>query len=348
MSDAGTGYGRKQVDRAGAILRADSATVGERAQARAVVGHWRARHSRPLGAIRTLLDQRMRRVARYGFMAKRLKRLSSVEAKLRRFPKMQLSRMQDIGGCRAVVPSVDAVVALQRLCRSGRQAHELARENDYIAEPKSDGYRSTHLVYRYRSGSPANRALNGLRIEIQIRSLLQHAWATAVETVDVLRETQLKIGGAGNGDWKRFFALMGSVHAAAEECPPVADTPRTLAEIHSEVRELAHQLGAGNLLVGLATSIESVAKGSGWVLMTLDADARQIKGTRYPSRRLEEAQAEYLRLEEEHEGHPAVQVCLVSTDSAETLRRAYPNYFLDVRLFVESLRLFLGTKPDSP
>ena len=348
MSSAGAGYGRKQVDRAGAILRADSATAADRTRARKVVSSWRARHSGPLVAVRTLLYQRMGRVAPDGFVAQRLKRLSSVEAKLRRFPKMQLSRMQDLGGCRAVVPTAVEAGTLYVLCLSGTQAHELATVNNYLAEPKPDGYRSLHLVYRYRSGSPANSALNGLRIEIQIRSGLQHAWATAVETVDVLRETRLKIGGAENGGWKRFFALMGSVHAIEEGCPTVADTPRTLAEIRSEVRELAHQLDARNLLVGLAGSIKHVAKGQGWVLLTLNAAARRGVARRYPPRRLEEAQAEYLRLEEKHEGNPAVQVCLVSTDSAETLRRAYPNYFLDVGLFVESLQLFLGTTPDSP
>ena len=348
MGAASTEYSRKQVDRAGAILRDDSATPADRTRARKVVSSWRARHSGPLVAVRTLLYQRVERVAPDGFVAQRLKRLSSVEAKLRRFPNMQISRMQDIGGCRAVVPSVDSVVALQRLCRSGRQAHELARENDYIAEPKPDGYRSVHLVYRYRSGSPANRALNGLRIEIQIRSLLQHAWATAVETVDVLRETRLKIGGPGNGGWKRFFALMGSVHAIEEGCPTVADTPRALAEIRSEVRELAHQLHARNVLVGMAVSIEHVARGTGWVLLKLDAATRRGVVKRYPPRGLEKAQAEYLQLEEKHEGNPAVQVCLVSTDSAETLRRAYPNYFLDVRLFVDTLQRLLGTAPGSP
>ena len=348
MSGAGTGYGRKQVDRAGVVLRTDSATAEERSDARAIVSHWRAQHSGPLGAIRTLLGRRMGRVTPDGFVAQRLKRLSSVEAKLRRFPKMQLSRMQDLGGCRAVVPTAVEAAALYVLCRSGRQAHELARENDYLAEPKPDGYRSLHLVYRYHSKSPANRALNGLRIEIQIRSLLQHAWATAVETVDVLRETRLKIGGAGNGGWKRFFALMGSMHAIEEGCPRVADTPRALAEIRSEVGALADQLHARNVLIGMALSIDQVAKGTGWVLMTLDAAARRIDTKRYPPRRLEEAQAEYLRLEVEHEGKPAVQVCLVSTDSAQTLLRAYPNYFLDVGVFLETMRAFLGTTPDSP
>ena len=218
---------------------------------------------------------------------------------------------------------------------------------DYLTKPKEDGYRGVHLVYRFRSQTAERSVWNGLRIEIQIRSLLQHAWATAVETVDVLRETRLKVGGPGNGDWKRFFALMGTVHAFEEGLAPVPETPVALAAVRSEVRELADRLGARDVLIGLAGIIGEVAKGSGWALLRLDASARQVTGRRYSTSRFEQAQRDYLRLEEEHEGNPAIQVCLVSTDSAETLRRAYPNYFLDVRLFVESLRLFLGTSSPS-
>ena len=326
-------------------MRADSAAPADRARARAIVGDWRAQHRTPLVDVRTLLYQRMRRAAADGFVAQRLKRLSSVEAKLRRFPNMRLSRMQDIGGCRAVVSSVGEVEALDRLCREGRQAHELSAARDYLTKPKEDGYRGVHLVYRFRSPTAERSVWNGLRIEIQIRSVLQHAWATAVETVDVLRETRLKVGGPGNGDWKRFFALMGTVHAFEEGLAPVPETPVALAAVRSEVRELADRLGARDVLIGLAGIIEEVAKGSGWALLRLDASARQVTGWRYSTSRFEQAQRDYLRLEEENEGNPAIQVCFVSTDSAETLRRAYPNYFLDVRLFVESLRLFLGSSP---
>ena len=344
---AGAGHSRTQVDRAGEVLRADSAAPADRARARAIVSDWRAQHRTPLVDIRTLLYQRMRRAAADGFVAQRLKRLSSVEAKLRRFPNMRLSRMQDIGGCRAVVSSVGEVEALDRICRQGKQAHELSAARDYLTKPKEDGYRGAHLVYRFRSQTAERSVWNGLRIEIQIRSLLQHAWATAVETVDVLRETRLKVGGPGNGDWKRFFALMGTVHAFEEGLAPVPETPVALAAVRSEVRELADRLGARDVLIGLAGIIGEVAKGSGWALLRLDASARRTTGRRYPASRFEEARREYLRLEEENEGDPAVQVCLVSTDSAETLRRAYPNYFLDVRLFVESLRLFLGMSSPS-
>ncbi len=88
-----------------------------------------------------------------------------------------------------------------------------------------------HFVYRYRSREARRAAWDGLRIEVQIRSNLQHAWVAAVETVDAIRCTQLKIAGAGNGEWDRFFALMGSVLALEEGRPTVPGTPVALAEL---------------------------------------------------------------------------------------------------------------------
>lgn len=342
MTEAGAGYSRGQVDRAGAVLKDDSATGAERAKARLVFGRWRGRHRVPLVEVSDLVAERTRRVTTDGFVALRLKRLPSVEAKLRRFPRMQLSRMQDLGGCRAVVPSVREVDTLQTLCGEVGPRDRF-RENDYLAEPKRDGYRGVHLVWGPRAEEPESAQRNGLRIEIQIRSRLQHACATAVETVDALRETHLKIGGSGNGDWKRFFALMGAVHALEEGRPIVPGTPAAAADLRSEVRALADRLGVREVFAGVAAAVEAAAEGEGaWTLLMLDAGARRLTLRGYPTDRVEEAQREYLQLEERREGDPVVQVCLVSTDSADTLRRAYPNYFLEVGLFVESLRRFLG------
>lgn len=323
----------------------ETATPTDRTKARAVLAQWRAQHRKPLVDVRRLLYQRMRLAKAKGFVVQRLKRLPSVEAKLRRFSTMKLSQMQDIGGCRAVVSSVSAVQDLHRRCRDGGQAHEISRTTDYLLEPKKDGYRSVHLVYSYKSRHEKNQAWNGRKIEIQIRSQLQHAWATAVETVDVLHETRMKIGGPGNDDWKRFFALMGTAHALDEELPPVPGTPTALTDVRSEVSELEERLGARYVLGELAPLTVSLVKGRGWVLLTLDAEARRIRVRGYS--RIDMAQQEYLRREEENADNTAVQVCLVSTDSVETLRRAYPNYFLDVRRFVKSLRSFLRSSPPS-
>jgi ppGpp synthetase/RelA/SpoT-type nucleotidyltranferase len=84
------------------------------------------------------------------------------------------------------------------------QAIEFLKPKDYIKEPKPDGYRSYHLICRYQ-GIHQDGAYKGLRIEIQIRSAMQHAWATAVETIDAFTGQALKTNISGDVTWKRFF-----------------------------------------------------------------------------------------------------------------------------------------------
>ena len=345
-------FRRAEVDAAGKVFAetaaADATSLEARQRARDVVDDWRASHGYPLVMLRDLLQKRARHVSTDALVAQRLKRLASVEAKLRRFPKMKVSRMQDLGGCRAILPSVREVHELVDAYRQGREVHEFIKESDYIGQPKGNGYRSLHRVYRYRSRASRNAAWDGHRIEIQIRSRLQHAWATAVETVDAIKGTQLKTSGPANGEWDRFFTLMGSVLAIKEGCPLVPETPVDLSELRDEVRGLVRALDVESSLFGLGLAIQQVPlpEDAAWFLMMVDAVARRVLVKSYDAQRFPAAQAAYLRVEEEHEGKPGFQACLLSTDSARVLRQAYPNYFLDVSAFAESLNLFLGPRSD--
>ena len=90
---------------------------------------------------------------------------------------MRFTQMQDIGGVRAVVSGVGNVIALADQYRESRMQHKLASEDDYIAKPKRDGYRGVHLIYRYISEYERSSVYDGLFVELQIRSRMQHAWA---------------------------------------------------------------------------------------------------------------------------------------------------------------------------
>jgi Region found in RelA / SpoT proteins len=87
----------------------------------------------------------------------------------------------------------------------------LREEDDYIARPKPDGYRSHHLMFNFRDRRNAG-IHDGRRIEVQLRTRLQHSWATAVEAVGLFRGEDLK-GNQGNPKWLRLFTLMSAEFA---------------------------------------------------------------------------------------------------------------------------------------
>ncbi len=64
-----------------------------------IISNWRTAHNFPLNTFKIGLLKRARTVNSKSIVAQRLKRLSSIALKLRRFPEMKLSQMQDIAGC---------------------------------------------------------------------------------------------------------------------------------------------------------------------------------------------------------------------------------------------------------
>ena len=193
-------FNKGQIDRAGDLLCSEGnppVFIKESLHALLVAENWRASHSYPMQVIRNNLANRAKKVATSSIVAQRLKRFESIVAKLQREPRMKLSQMQDLGGCRAIMPSVDDVDELLRVHQEAwskaPHRHELHRCKDYIAFPKKSGYRGIHLVYKFKTDKDQRSAHNGQRIEVQIRSRLQHAWATAVEIVGSFQTPSTKV-----------------------------------------------------------------------------------------------------------------------------------------------------------
>ena len=174
---------------------------------------------------------------------------------------MQLSQMHDLGGCRAIVSSVENVYALVQEFETSRTKAELVRKYDYIAQPRASGYRGVHLVYRYKTDYAVTKPYDGLRIEIQLRSQMQHAWATAVEVAGAFRGEALK-SSHGNAGWLRFFQLMGSEIARVEGCAGVEGTPPQSFQLISELRDCARELNVDQLLSGWTGTIEFISQGA--------------------------------------------------------------------------------------
>jgi hypothetical protein len=338
-------YSKSEVNSAGRILVEAGAGVDAPADSLNVINNWRACHSFPLNTFQVTLRDRARRTYTHALVAQRLKRVPSIRKKLIDRPTMRLTQMQDIGGCRAVVETVAQVSRLRKMYIGSEHRHLLHHEKDYIDDPKASGYRGVHLVYEYVSDR--NTTYNGLLIEVQLRSLHQHAWATAVETAGLFLKEPLK-SSEGPEEWLKFFSLAACVFARREDTTRVPNTPRTWRELRSETRKLLTTLEVRNKLRAYSQALEVLESPPAehdrdYFLLILDVEdgERVLRVHGYDRGMLPIATAQYLAEERRMEGIPGAQVVLVSADSLAALRRAYPNFYLDTARFLEYLDVAL-------
>lgn len=311
--------------------------------AHAVMSNWRASHQFPLNTFKINLRDRARSVDDHAFVAQRLKRANSIIAKLIRFPNMRLTQMQDIGGCRAVLSSLAHVTELRNALKESRIKHRLVNEKDYIATPKNDGYRGIHLVYRYVSDR--KETYNNHSVEIQIRTNLQHAWATAVETMGTLLGQGLK-SDQGDQIWLNFFSLVSAAFAYREGVALRGGAE--INEVRGRLGELERELHVIDRLTAFQGVMKAVVadpegRRAAYFLMILDARKEEVSVLSYTPGQFDLATKDYKEVEET--SRPGVDAVLVVADSVHALRYAYPNYFGDTTLFIAELRALLDYEP---
>ena len=152
-------YTKREINEAGNTIRNDSATDAEKASALEIIDNWRAAHAYPLHVF--YMNLRSKAGHRTDIIvAERLKRMNSIVEKLRRENSMELYRMQDLGGCRMVVPTLEEVYKFSKRFMESRIRHERKNIKDYIQTPKRSGYRSLHLIYKFRSDTPEKSIYN--------------------------------------------------------------------------------------------------------------------------------------------------------------------------------------------
>jgi len=233
------------------------------------------------------------------------------------------------------MPTITQVRRLEQRYRGESDfSHEFKGCKDYILQPKASGYRGIHLIYRFklRESSP----YEGLQVEIQLRSKFQHVWATAVEAAGTFTNQALK-SSQGSAEWQRFFALMSSYIAQLAKSPLVPNTPTDADELREELRALVVKLHVIGTLQTYNATLNKVERRSKvkYYLMDLDPEGRTVKVTTFSATENEEANEAYTATEKGLPKDTNRQVVLVSVDSIQALRQAYPNYFLDTTRFVE-------------
>lgn len=331
-------FSKKDVQRAGEALKADMTWTPEADEkikdVFRIANSWRDSHLYPMQRLRYGIIGMMNGMGLHGRLtAARLKRMPSIRKKLRLIAP-GLDQMQDIAGVRVILPNMRSVETIVAACRE-RLPHTLRSERNYIALPKESGYRCHHLMYAFTPDSSDQEHFTGRRVEIQVRTRLQHAWATAVEAVGMWEGYDFK-GGRGDTEWLRLFALMASEIAHTERQPELPGAPARNERLR-EILDLNRKLDAAAKLDQINQAVRFTdlyrAPKSQYFLVTYDRQERTVDVRGFDAPIM--GTASYDRAEERGDRYDTV---LVDADQIGRLKEAYPNYFGDVQLFIRALR----------
>ena len=321
--EAYPGGSKSRVTRAGDAVRDGTATPEDLG----VIETWRAAHRAVLNTFQGILRNRLR--GRNVIVAQRHKRKNTIFDKLQRLPGMKLARMDDVAGCRLIFRNLKELRRFREEFHNARFNHTMRNDPDkydYITKPKSTGYRGIHDVYEYDVNSDSGRGLKGLYIEIQYRTLVQHAWATAVEVVGFITESQPKFE-KGDERYHRAMALASEILARAHEglkgpFPELSDR-----EVLEQFLVLDDELGLMQTLRGLHEAKGDISDKKNTILIFTPSGELTVRSFRDAT----DALRELFELEKKM---PENDIVLVRADSSEEVRTAFRNYFTDAREFV--------------
>lgn len=329
-------YSRKQITKAGKKLLS-SKSIDERNEALELINDWRANHLPPLNVMKNaLLRLLVKDKIEPLIISQRLKRLTSIEYKLDLNENMGLGGMQDIGGYRAVLKDTKDLFKLKKILEKNTNNHKLNRIVNYVDRPKPSGYRSIHFIYTYNSKSDKYK---NLQLELQIRTKLQHNWATAVETAGILTKTSLK-SSQGPDEWLDFFKIVSSLFAIKEALPVLEEHSEfTMEELMVVCYKFTEKLKVIDILKALrisARQIEIDQFNGDYYLINISVKEKFVNIMTFKKSDFELASDEYLRLEKRIKENENA-VVLVAATSIKALRKAYPSYFLDTSEFITAL-----------
>lgn len=332
-------YGRHQIDKAGeAVMSAKNSKEYDDAMQK--INEWRTLHLPALDALQNeLLPLLKEKEVEIFLTSRRLKRITSILYKLDINPEMRLGGMQDIGGFRIVVNDIETLQKVKIILMEYiPKTFDMVKIMDYVQEPKESGYRSIHFVYKYKS---VEEDTNGAKIELQVRTRLQHSWAMAVETAGLITSTPLK-SSMGAEDWLTFFKIVSSLFSIKEKQPilkvhkeenySMYDLMKLLYQINIEHNH-SDTLKALNVS-GIQAKKENFK--NGYYILNINFQSKIVQILAYPKESESEASTRYSELEK-NTADKCNAVVLVSVPKMKELQDAYPSYFLNTSEFLSAI-----------
>lgn len=322
------GGSRKRVNKAGDHVRKGLANEEDLA----VINEWRAAHRHVINTFQSSLRQRARAAGDI-HVGQRLKRLNTILDKLQREPRMDLGRMDDVAGVRLIFPTIQRLNEFRLEFHKAHFQHERRNDDDqynYIAHPKKSGYRGVHDVYAYQVNSKHAGRAAGLFIELQYRTLVQHAWATANEVIGYISDSEPKFG-RGDKQVHYYMALCSEVLARGLEQNTGPFPELTNKDLAKKILDLTTPSNILARLASLRVAKFDFSKSAHYILIFNREGKLEVREYDKNQRAL----AALFKIEVQQ---PDSNVVLVGAASPEEVQFTFRNYFSNTLDFIRLLR----------
>ena len=319
------------IDRAGnALAKEKFKTYEEWEAADKIFDEFRQAHLQPLTSTTIAIQNWFRADNASYIIVQRLKRKPQILKKLRRL-NTRLTQLQDIGGLRIIVDQnsdVDRLIEYITDKLKRQTSIVIKRTVDYRKKGRDDsGYRAAHIIMEK----------DGVSLELQIRSRIQHYWAELIERTSVIYGYVIKELEGDERVIKYFKELSNLFYLIETGQQPDAsqkiDIERRRIEAESVINESdTRNILSGYINEGLVKTLQDKERRIGnsnfnnwvfifnwnqgifvdWTIVSLDPD---------------EAIKSYVEYENKYPADKGFEVVLVGTSSVANVRETHSHYF---------------------
>lgn len=321
---------KSKIDRAGVALAKDSyRDADEWVEYEDVLDKYREEHLQPLTETTLELQHWLTGYESDYYIAQRLKRKPQIIRKLGRLS-VRLTQLQDIGGCRIIVEKnadVDRLLSFIEDQVRNQSTLSIDRVTDYRDRGRDvTGYRALHILL----------SRGGYKIELQIRSRIQHYWSESIERTSVVYGYYLKEGEGDAAVIAYFQRLSDAFFELESGREPSPKTKLEIDELKSRSEQIIERSERGRVLdsyvnegiIKTLTEIESKNPNpiNNWIIV-FDWNTGAFVSWDIVGRNPEEAMKSYIQYENAYPVEKHFEVVLIGSSKVATVRRTHSHYF---------------------
>lgn len=321
---------RSKIDKAGIAFAKDSfRDIDEMIELEDVFDEYRKSHLEPLSETTLELQNWLNEYGHDYYIAQRLKRKPQIIRKLNRLS-VRLTQLQDIGGCRIIIEKnelVDKIVDFIKVKIGKTEDLRLVRITDYREKGRDvTGYRSVHLLLER----------NGKKLELQIRSRIQHYWAESIERTSVIYGHHIK---ESEGDPKiisyfqklsdAFFEIESGRTPSARARLEIDVAKKEAEEIirnNSSSKAIDSHVNEDIILTLTEKEKRSSSPINNWIIV-FDWSSGKFVSWDIVGKTPDEAIKAYVQYENQFPVEQNFEVVLIGSSRVATVRRTHSHYF---------------------